>query len=63
MTDKKTTKTEKQAEKKQPTELQDVDLDKAQGGVANALVAQGTPDEEADGVDNREPLASSWATR
>ena len=32
MTDKKTTKTEKQAVKKQPTELKDEQLDEAQGG-------------------------------
>ena len=32
MTDKKTTKTEKQAVKKQPTELKDDELDQAQGG-------------------------------
>ena len=32
MTDKKTTKPEKQAEKKQPTELKDEQLDQAQGG-------------------------------
>ncbi len=34
MTDKKATKTDKQAEKKQPTELKDEQLDDVQGGVA-----------------------------
>ena len=35
MTDKKTTKSEKQAVKKQPIELQDDDLDTAQGGAGD----------------------------
>ena len=41
MTDKKTAKTEKQTEKKQPTELKDQQLDEVQGGKGDATVFKG----------------------